>query len=204
MIQISKEIFCTHTIPSGHYRNQLQCAVNRWNLIQKAFAQGWQIHNVEHPWGTDYYTHGTCLDCDHGVCDCSGYVPTKAQTLILISGGILPNSLQGLELAHFAIAVAIDLLLVDHKDHALVEKLLTAALFRPPEDLKLLNYYGSFYKSALYPIFQTLNNILARWASRKYKRLRGRKRGAHLWLQRIAHGQPCLFAHWQFSQFKVG
>jgi group II intron reverse transcriptase/maturase len=62
-----------------------------------------------------------------------------------------------------------------------------------------INYYGSFYKSALYPIFQTLNNILARWASRKYKRLRKRKRGAHLWLQRIAHGQPCLFAHWQLS-----
>ena len=48
-----------------------------------------------------------------------------------------------------------------------------------------INYYGCFYKSALYPIFQTLNNILARWASRKYKRLRGRKRRAHLWLQRI-------------------
>jgi group II intron reverse transcriptase/maturase len=67
-----------------------------------------------------------------------------------------------------------------------------------------INYYGCFYKSALYPIFQTLNNILARWASRKYKSLRGRKRGAHLWLQRIAHGQPCLFAHWQLSQVKAG
>jgi RNA-directed DNA polymerase len=67
-----------------------------------------------------------------------------------------------------------------------------------------INYSGCFYKSALYPIFQTLNNILARWASRKYKRLRGRKRRAHLWLQRIAHDQPCLFAHWQLSQFKAG
>jgi RNA-directed DNA polymerase len=67
-----------------------------------------------------------------------------------------------------------------------------------------INYDGCFYKSALYPIFQTLNNILARWASRKYKRLRGRKRRAHLWLQRIAHDQPCLFAHWQLSQFKAG
>jgi len=67
-----------------------------------------------------------------------------------------------------------------------------------------INYYGSFYKSALYLIFQTLNNILARWASRKYKRLRKRKRGAHLWLQRIAYGQPCLFAYWQLSQFKAG
>ena len=67
-----------------------------------------------------------------------------------------------------------------------------------------INYYGCFYKSALYPIFQTLNNILARWASRKYKRLRHRQRRAHHWLQRIAHGQHCLFAHWQLSQFKAG
>ncbi len=67
-----------------------------------------------------------------------------------------------------------------------------------------INYYGSFYKSALYPVFQTLNNILARWASRKYKRLRGRKRASHLWLQRISHRQPGLFAHWQLSQFKAG
>jgi len=67
-----------------------------------------------------------------------------------------------------------------------------------------MNYYGCFYKSALYPIFQILNNTLARWASRKYKGLRKRKRGAHLWLQRIAHRQPCLFAHWQLSQFKAG
>jgi group II intron reverse transcriptase/maturase len=67
-----------------------------------------------------------------------------------------------------------------------------------------INYYGCFYKSALYPILQTLNNILARWASRKYKRLRGRKRGAHLWLRGIARRQPCLFAHWQLSQFKAG
>jgi hypothetical protein len=56
-----------------------------------------------------------------------------------------------------------------------------------------INYYGCFYKSAPYPIFQTLDNILARWASRKYERLRGRKRGTHLWLQRIARGQACLF-----------
>jgi hypothetical protein len=42
------------------------------------------------------------------------------------------------ELAHFAIEVAIDLLLVDHNDHTLGEKLLGAALFRSREDLKLL------------------------------------------------------------------
>jgi group II intron reverse transcriptase/maturase len=32
-----------------------------------------------------------------------------------------------------------------------------------------INYYGSFYRSALYRTFQPLNNILAQWATRKYK-----------------------------------
>ena len=67
-----------------------------------------------------------------------------------------------------------------------------------------INYYGSFYKSALYRVFQHLNNILVRWASRKYKRLRGRNRRACHWLQRIGRQQPWLFEHWQLSQVKVG
>jgi len=67
-----------------------------------------------------------------------------------------------------------------------------------------INYYGHFYKSALYRTFQHLNNTLARWASRKYKRLRGHKRRAFLWLQSRVHRQPRLFAHWQLSQVKAG
>jgi group II intron reverse transcriptase/maturase len=67
-----------------------------------------------------------------------------------------------------------------------------------------INYYGHFYKSALYRTFQHLNNILVRWAFRKYKRLRGHKQRAFLWLQCIARRQPRLFAHWQLSQAKAG
>jgi len=63
-----------------------------------------------------------------------------------------------------------------------------------------INYYGRFHKSALYRTFQHLNNILVRWASRKYKRLRGRNRRADRWLRCILHRQPRLFAHWQLSQ----
>jgi RNA-directed DNA polymerase len=48
-----------------------------------------------------------------------------------------------------------------------------------------INYYGSFYKSALYPLFDQLNRSLKRWAMRKYKRLRGRQRRAAYWLRRI-------------------
>jgi group II intron reverse transcriptase/maturase len=67
-----------------------------------------------------------------------------------------------------------------------------------------INYYGCFHKSALYRTFQHLNNILVRWASRKYKRLRGHNRRADRWLRCIVHRQPRLFAHWQLSQIKAG
>jgi len=67
-----------------------------------------------------------------------------------------------------------------------------------------INYYGNFYKSALYPTFQRLNHILVRWATRKYKRLRGHNRRALHWLQRVVRKQPELFAHWRLPQFKAG
>ena len=62
-----------------------------------------------------------------------------------------------------------------------------------------INYYGSYYRSALYSILNQLNNALRKWAMRKYKRLRGRKRKAALWLRRIARRDRGLFAHWKFS-----
>jgi len=62
-----------------------------------------------------------------------------------------------------------------------------------------INYYGQFYKSALYPIFDQLNRSLKRWAMRKYKRLRGRKRRAYHRLGRIARQLPGLFAHWRLG-----
>jgi RNA-directed DNA polymerase len=60
-----------------------------------------------------------------------------------------------------------------------------------------INYYGRYYKSALYPIFKQLNRALTKWAMRKYKRLRGQKQKATWWLKRIALHEPGLFAHWQ-------
>lgn len=62
-----------------------------------------------------------------------------------------------------------------------------------------INYYGSFYKSALYPVFRLLDRRLSRWAARKYKRLRRHQRRAMHWLMRIARKEPRLFAHWQLG-----
>lgn len=62
-----------------------------------------------------------------------------------------------------------------------------------------VNYYGKYYKSALYPIFNQLNMSLIKWAMRKYKKLRGRQRRAYYWLGRIARTNLWLFAHWRFG-----
>jgi RNA-directed DNA polymerase len=60
-----------------------------------------------------------------------------------------------------------------------------------------IQYYGKFYKSALHPVFHHLNYTLARWASRKFKRLRRHRRRATHWLGRLARREPQLFAHWE-------
>jgi RNA-directed DNA polymerase len=62
-----------------------------------------------------------------------------------------------------------------------------------------INYYGSFYKSALYPTLRHLNRTLVRWAMRKFKRLRRHRRRAEYWLGRIARRHLRLFPHWQMG-----
>jgi RNA-directed DNA polymerase len=60
-------------------------------------------------------------------------------------------------------------------------------------------YYGRYYRSALYPLVQHLNRLLALWAKRKYKKLRGHFRRARHWIARISRRDPQLFAHWQMG-----
>lgn len=62
-----------------------------------------------------------------------------------------------------------------------------------------LQYYGRYYRSALYPMMRQLDRSLARWAYRKYKKLRGHKRRAAHWIARISRRDPGLFAHWQMG-----
>ena len=62
-----------------------------------------------------------------------------------------------------------------------------------------LQYYGRYYRSALYPIMRQLDRSLARWAYRKYKKLRGHVRRATHWLARISRRDRGLFAHWQMG-----
>lgn len=60
-----------------------------------------------------------------------------------------------------------------------------------------INYYGQYYKSALYPTLRRIDLTLARWAHRKFKSLHRHRRRARQWLERIARRQTNLFAHWR-------
>jgi RNA-directed DNA polymerase len=62
-----------------------------------------------------------------------------------------------------------------------------------------LQYYGRYYRSALYPAMRELDRDLALWAKRKYKKLRGHLRRATRWIARISRRAPGLFAHWQMG-----
>lgn len=67
-----------------------------------------------------------------------------------------------------------------------------------------VNYYGRYYKSALYPTLKCLERRLVLWATRKYKRLRHHRRRAAQWLRCIARKQPNLFAHWRLLYASAG
>ncbi|MCO6476680.1 MAG: hypothetical protein J5I94_08660 [Phaeodactylibacter sp.] len=62
-----------------------------------------------------------------------------------------------------------------------------------------LNYYGKFYKSAMYPVLKRLNQRLARWFMQKFRKLRYHKRRAWHHLGQFAKQHPNLFAHWRYG-----
>jgi RNA-directed DNA polymerase len=68
------------------------------------------------------------------------------------------------------------------------------------------NYYGRFMPSALRPIERYVGQSLVRWATRKYKKLRGHRTQAWDWLRRVIHRQPTLLVLWgrQRGVFTIG
>ena len=60
-----------------------------------------------------------------------------------------------------------------------------------------IQYYGQFYKSALYETLRRVDVHLIKWACRKYRTLRCRARGTVHWFMRVVRTSPGLFAHWQ-------
>ena len=62
-----------------------------------------------------------------------------------------------------------------------------------------MNYYGRFYRSKCVQVLRHLNEALAAWVRRKYKRFRRRERASMHWLGRIARRDRTLFAHWELG-----
>jgi RNA-directed DNA polymerase len=58
-----------------------------------------------------------------------------------------------------------------------------------------MQYYGAYYRSALYPLLRRINAYLVRWLRKKFKRSRTSKK-AHACWRRITRQDPNAFAHW--------
>jgi group II intron reverse transcriptase/maturase len=62
-----------------------------------------------------------------------------------------------------------------------------------------MNYYGRYYRTKCVAVLHHINAALARWARRKYKRLRYRKTASVHWLGRLARRDPNLLYLWQIG-----
>ena len=54
-----------------------------------------------------------------------------------------------------------------------------------------MQYYGAFYRSALYPLLTRINAYLMRWVRRKYRRFKGRHQLQRAW-QRVTDAVPAV------------
>ncbi|MBF0502955.1 MAG: group II intron reverse transcriptase/maturase, partial [Candidatus Riflebacteria bacterium] len=60
-----------------------------------------------------------------------------------------------------------------------------------------MEYFGRYCPSAMYPVLRHFNRTLVAWAMRKYRRLKGHKTRACIFMESISKRQPGLFAHWK-------
>jgi len=67
-----------------------------------------------------------------------------------------------------------------------------------------IDFYGRFYRSKLNSLLRRIDEYLARWAMRKYKRLRRRPTRAFRFLAAVAAREPGLFAHWTLTRPTAG
>jgi hypothetical protein len=60
-----------------------------------------------------------------------------------------------------------------------------------------VNYYGRFCPSALHRALRVVDELVIRWARRKYKGFKKQPKRAWAWLKRLKSRQPTLLPHWQ-------
>ena len=62
-----------------------------------------------------------------------------------------------------------------------------------------MNHYGRFHRSAVFAVFDTLDQYLVRWLRRKYKRLKYKVLRAKELLSAFRRQHAALFAHWTLA-----
>ena len=70
-----------------------------------------------------------------------------------------------------------------------------------PELSGWYNYYGRYYPSAMYRIWEQFNWYLVRWVRRKYKKYATHKIRAIEYVKRMAKVNKRLFVHWTIGIF---
>jgi len=61
------------------------------------------------------------------------------------------------------------------------------------------NYYGHYCRSELNAVWRHFNKTLVSWLMSKYKSLKGHKRRAVRFLEKIVEREPNLFVHWKMG-----
>jgi RNA-directed DNA polymerase len=64
-----------------------------------------------------------------------------------------------------------------------------------------IEYYGRYTRAALGPILRYVNLTLRAWLMRKFKRYKGHKTKAGVFLRRLAQESPALYAHWKIGMY---
>jgi RNA-directed DNA polymerase len=67
-----------------------------------------------------------------------------------------------------------------------------------------MNYYETFYKTAMQGLYQYLDQKLRQWARRKYKRLTRHKRLSADWLGKMKEKLSGVFVYWRAMERRVG
>jgi group II intron reverse transcriptase/maturase len=80
-------------------------------------------------------------------------------------------------------------------DHRTGDDLADLARYVNPIVRGWMQYYGAFYRSAIYQLLSRINAYLVRWIRKKYKRFRAKKKAIQCW-RRIVERCPRMFAHW--------
>jgi len=67
-----------------------------------------------------------------------------------------------------------------------------------------MQYYCRFRGSEFLPVARHLDDLIVRWAMRKYKRFRSHKHRAFAWLTKLKRKQPDLFFYWNGRGLRLG